>query len=41
MKIGLMGFSFSHENKGCEALTYSILGILSKCVNEKKIEIVN
>lgn len=30
MKIGLMGFEFCSPNKGCEALTYSILSILSE-----------
>ena len=29
MKIGLMGFEFSSPNKGCEALVYSFLQILS------------
>lgn len=30
MKIGLMGCEFVSPNKGCEALTYSIIGILNK-----------
>lgn len=29
MKIGLMGCEFSSPNKGCEALTYSIISILN------------
>lgn len=42
MVIGLRGFSFDHENKGCEALTYSFLNILNKiCTDEDKIEIIN
>lgn len=36
MKIGLMGFEFNSPNKGCEALTYSIIDILNNIeeVNE-------
>lgn len=30
MKIGLMGFEFSSPNKGCEALTYSIINIINE-----------
>lgn len=35
MKIGLMGCEFSSPNKGCEALTYSIISILNNfnCVD--------
>ena len=28
MKIGLFGFTFAHENMGCQALTCAFLGIL-------------
>ncbi len=35
MKIGLMGFEFESANKGCEALGYSFINILSKIVSEK------
>ncbi len=41
MKIGLIGFSFSHENKGCEALTYSMIGLLQKLFPKERMEIVN
>lgn len=42
MVIGLRGFSFDHENKGCEALTYSFLSILDKVYAKKeKLEIIN
>lgn len=42
MKIGLMGCEFSSPNKGCEALTYSILHIINNldCKN-KKVTIYN
>ena len=36
MKIGLMGCEFVSPNKGCEALTYSILGILNNFNNIEK-----
>ncbi len=41
MKVGLIGFSFSHENKGCEALTYSILEMLKEVLRDTNVEIVN
>jgi coenzyme F420 hydrogenase subunit beta len=42
MKIGLMGCEFESPNKGCEALTYSIISILNniKSIN-KNITIYN
>lgn len=40
MKIGLMGFEFSSPNKGCEALSYSFVSLLSKLCTTK-IEIYN
>lgn len=40
MRIGLSGFTFSHENKGCEALTYSVLELISKLYDNQEIEIV-
>ena len=39
MKIALIGFEFESSNKGCEALTYSFLPILSKII-PKKSEII-
>lgn len=35
MNIGLMGFEFESENKGCEALSYSFLSIISQTCKEK------
>lgn len=35
MKIGLMGFEFESENKGCEALSYSFLSLISQISGEK------
>ncbi len=32
MKIGLMGFDFSSANKGCEALSYSFVNMLSELI---------
>ena len=39
MKIGLMGCEFLSPNKGCEALTYSIISILNKldCIENSSI----
>ena len=38
MKIGLFGFTMSHENMGCQALTYSFLTILDEIISaEDKI----
>jgi polysaccharide pyruvyl transferase WcaK-like protein len=42
MRIGLFGFTFGHENMGCQALTCSFLEILKKILSDgEKIEIVN
>lgn len=30
MRIGLLGFTFQNENKGCEALTYAVISILEE-----------
>ena len=35
MRIGLLGFSFNDANKGCEALTFSLLHILQEMQLEK------
>lgn len=40
MKVGLLGFSFSNANKGCEALTYTFLGILQRLYGDS-LEICN
>lgn len=40
MRIGLLNFTFFNENKGCEALTYSVLNTLVKEFGED-IQIVN
>lgn len=36
MKIGLMGCEFESANKGCEALSYSIIYVLKKCLEDSK-----
>lgn len=41
MIIGLMGCEFTSPNKGCEALTYSIISILNDLIKNKKITIIN
>ena len=42
MVIGLRGFSFDHENKGCEALTYAFLSMLNDIYDKpEKLEIIN
>lgn len=41
MRIGLMGFEFEASNKGCEALSYSVLPILTEMLKDQKIEILN
>ena len=38
MKIGLMGLEFVSPNKGCEALTYSIINILNEFNLEENLE---
>lgn len=40
MKIGLMGFDFASSNKGCEALTFSFINMLTDIYGED-IEITN
>lgn len=40
MKIGLMGCEFFSANKGCEALTYSILSILNNIESIEKNSII-
>lgn len=40
MRIGLFGFTFSHENMGCQALTCAFLDILSKNFPEEKFEVI-
>ena len=37
MVIGLFGYSFEHENMGCQALTASFLTIIKKCVEKSKV----
>lgn len=37
MKIGLLGFTFSNANKGCEALTYSFLYTVQKISENAEI----
>lgn len=39
MRIGLFGFCFRHENKGCEALTYSFVQMLIKLCKNEPLEI--
>ena len=41
MKIGLFGFDFVSPNKGCEALTYTVLSMLERLNPKEKYEIVN
>ena len=41
MKIGLFGFTFAHENMGCQALTCAFLGILSRLFPEKRIRVID
>ena len=41
MKIGLFGFTFSHENMGCQALTCAFLDMLKKTLPEEELEIVD
>lgn len=35
IKIGLMGFDFNNPNKGCEALSYSFVNMISEIIDEK------
>lgn len=39
-RIGLLGLSFTDPNKGCEALTYTFLNMLSRICPDTRIEIV-
>ena len=41
MKIILLGFEFESSNKGCEALSYSIMALLDSMKELKPLEIVN
>ena len=41
MKIGLMGCEFTSPNKGCEALTYSIISVINNILSNKDITIYN
>lgn len=41
MKIGLFGFTFGHENMGCQALTCAFLEIIQRNLPNEKIEIVD
>ena len=41
MRIGLLGFPFKNANKGCEALTYSIIHILREILENEHLEIVS
>ncbi|WP_320967100.1 polysaccharide pyruvyl transferase family protein [Hungatella sp.] len=40
MQIGLIGFTLVNENKGCEALTYSLVGMLADVLAGIKTEIL-
>ena len=37
MRIGLLGFCFQDENKGCEALTYSFINMLRENLDDLEI----
>lgn len=41
MIIGLMGFEFESENKGCEALSYSFLSMINRILDDAEITIYN
>ncbi|AFA48122.1 polysaccharide pyruvyl transferase family protein [Acetobacterium woodii] len=41
MKIILLGFEFESSNKGCEALSYSVMSLLDLMEELKPLEIVN
>lgn len=42
MNIGLLGFEFASSNKGCEALSYSLMGILNNInLNEITLTVFN
>lgn len=40
MRIGLFGFTFAHENMGCQALTCSFLEMLRQLCPDEHIEII-
>lgn len=41
MKIGLFGFTFGHENMGCQALTCAFLNMIQELAPNETIEIVD
>jgi colanic acid/amylovoran biosynthesis protein len=41
LRIGLLGFTFNNPNKGCEALTYSVIGLLQSILPNEKLTIIN
>lgn len=41
MRIGLFGFTFGHENMGCQALTCSFLNLLNKYIDQDDIQIIS
>lgn len=40
MRIGLLGFEFDSPNKGCEALSYSFLGIIYDLLKNESVTII-
>lgn len=41
MRIGLFGFTMTHENMGCQALTCSFLGLIKRTCRSQDITMVN
>ena len=41
MIIGLFGFTFSHGNLGCQALTCSLLELLKRNLNGERVRVIN
>lgn len=41
MKVILLGFEFESSNKGCEALSYSVMSLLDSMDELKPLEIIN
>ena len=39
-RIGIIGFEFESPNKGCEALSYSFIGLLKETLKNERIEIL-
>lgn len=39
MRIGLLGFEFDSPNKGCEALSYAFMGVLSDILKKERVVI--